>query len=262
MPLRLFVISLAVCAVLLPLGVAESTDCTSPVIVIPDGRLTQSSFPQNTTFWYGIFAQAGHSYSVEFEPPADNYLNATRPQFSALGVFGPTDYLQACRGSSSVAVTQNSGYAPVILKSGNGAGRRASFTALSAGLHLVSVTNVAGTGGYSFRAVDTTLITIRWNTSTGYDALWVLTNTSDMPITGTITAIDMNGQVIAAMHISIPPGGRVARSSAVGDMNLPRNAAGWAMFSHNGPPNAIVAEAFMIGPTSTLPEKFEPLTPR
>jgi len=42
MPLRLFVISLAVCVVLLPLGVAESTDCTSPVIIIPDGRLTQS----------------------------------------------------------------------------------------------------------------------------------------------------------------------------------------------------------------------------
>jgi hypothetical protein len=37
-------------------------------------------------FWYGIFAQAGHSYTVEFEPPADNYLNATKPQFGAISV--------------------------------------------------------------------------------------------------------------------------------------------------------------------------------
>ncbi len=201
--------------------------------------------------------KASHSYSVEFEPPADNFLNATRPQFSPLAVFGPTDYLQACRGSSSVTFTQNSGYAPAILKNGNGAGRRASFVAPSAGLYLVHVTNVAGTGGYSFRAVDTTLVSPRWNTATGYDALWVLMNISDMPITGTITVIGANMQVVASVPLSIPPGGRVARSSSTSDINLPRNTSGWVMFSHNGPPNSIMAEAFMIGPTSTLPEKFE-----
>src|SRR5208283_3967439 len=163
--LRLLVLFVSFCATFAPWGVAESTDCTTPVIIIPDGRLTQSSFPQNTTLWYGVYAQVNHSYSVEFEPPADNYLNAIRPRFGALSVFGPTDYLQACRGSSSVAVTPNSGYAPVILKNGNGAGRRASFTALSAGLYLFAVTNVGGTGNYTFRAVDTTLIGIRWNTA-------------------------------------------------------------------------------------------------
>jgi len=262
MPLRLLVISLVVCTTLVPLAVAESTDCTTPVIIIPDGRLTQSSFPQNTTFWYGIYAQARHSYSVEFVPPADNYLNAIRPRFVPIGVFAPTDYLQGCRGASSVAVTQNSGYAPVIFASSNGAGRRVSFTAQSAGLYLIQVTNSVGAGGYTFRAVDTTLVAVRWNTATGYDALWVLMNVSDMPVTGTITVIDMNGQVLTAVQLSIPPGGRVARSSGTSDVNVPRNTAGSAMFSHNGPPNSVMAEAFMIGPTSTLPEKFEALMPR
>ena len=34
------------------------------------------------------------------------------------------------------------------------------------------------------------------------------------------------------------------------------------MFSHNGPPNSVMAEAIMIGPTTTLVEKFEVATPR
>ncbi len=241
---------------------AESTDCTAPVIIIPDGRLTQSSLPQTTSFWYGIYTQARHSYSVEFEPPADNYLNTVRPRFAPLSVFAPTDFLQSCHGTSSVVITQNSGIAPAILVNSNGAGRRISFTAQTAGLHLIQVTNVMGAGAYTFRAVDTTLIGIRWNTATGYDLLWTMLNVSDMTITGTFTALDMSGHVIVESQFSIPPGGRVAASSATNDLNLPRNSVGSAMFSHNGPPNSIMAEAFLNGPTSSLPEKFEALTPR
>src|SRR5271165_3078000 len=136
---RLALLLVVISAALAPRVCAESTDCTTPVLMIADGRITQSIFPQNTTYWYGIYAQAGHSYSLEFEPPADNYLNATRVQFTTLAVFGPGDMLQACRGASSVVVTQTSAYAPVIRSNGivNGAGRRVSFTAQSAGLHLV-----------------------------------------------------------------------------------------------------------------------------
>src|SRR5271165_4632054 len=119
MSLRIFTILLAVCATVAPWVSAESTDCTTPVVIIPDGRPTQSSFPQSTTYWYGIYAQAGHSYSVEFEPPADNFFNTNRPLFNSFSVYGPTDYLQGCRGGSTVTVTPNSGYSPVILKSGN-----------------------------------------------------------------------------------------------------------------------------------------------
>src|ERR1019366_6421335 len=152
MPTRLLLSLLVITAIYAPRTLAESTDCTAPVLIIADGRGTESLFSQNTTYWYGIYAQAGHSYAVEFEPPADNYLNATRVQFATLSVFGPGDTLRACRGSSSVAVTQNSGYAPVILRSGNGAGRRVSFTAQGAGLYLISATNLSGSGNYSFRA--------------------------------------------------------------------------------------------------------------
>jgi hypothetical protein len=264
MLLRPAAVLFAVCFVFSVPSTAESTDCTVPVLIIPDGRLTQSSFAQNTTYWYGIYAQANHSYSVEFVPPADNSQNANHPEFNSISVFGPNDYLPGCRGVSTVSITQNSGYSPVVRSSAgvngatttNGAGRRISFIAPTAGLYLIAATNLTAAGVYTFRAVDTTLISIRWNTSTGYDAQWVLMNVSDMPITGTLTAVDMSGRLVAAVQIVISPGGRVSRTSGPGDMNLPRNMAGSAIFSHNGPPNSIMAEAFMIGPTTTLGERF------
>jgi hypothetical protein len=252
MRLRLALLLVVISAALAARVCAESTDCTTPVLMIADGRITQSIFPQNTTYWYGIYVQAGHSYSMEFEPPADNYLNATRVQFTTLAVFGPGDMLQACRGASSVVVTQNSGYAPVILKNSNGAGRRVSFTAQSAGLHLVAVTNVAGTGSYSFRAVDTTLFNVRWSTWSGYTNQWSFMNVSDMPISGTLTIYTGTLGVLAVVQISIPSGAQAFRFSSPSDLNLAANQGGYAIFSHNGPPNSIIADAYMINATGTV----------
>jgi len=235
-----------------PRALAESTNCATPVLIIADGRITQSTFPQNTTFWYGIYAQAGHSYSVEFEPPADNYLNTSGVQFAALGVFGPGDYLAGCHGVSSVTVTQNSGYAPVILKNGNGVGRRISFTAINTGLYLIYATNVSGNGSYTFRAVDTTLFNFRWSTWNGYDNQWGFMNLSDMPITGTLTAYDSNNRAIVAVQFSIPNAGRVFRRSGPSDLNLPRDNSGYVVFSHNGPPRAVTADAYLINPTGVV----------
>src|SRR5271165_7130649 len=103
MSLRIFTVLLAVCATVAPWVSAESTDCTTPVVIIPDGRPTQSSFPQSTTYWYGIHAQAGHSYSVEFEPPAQNNVNGGGAQFNLIVVYGPNDY-EVELGTSAIDV--------------------------------------------------------------------------------------------------------------------------------------------------------------
>lgn len=60
---RLTIALLAVCSSFSTLAVAESTNCLFPVLIVPDGRLTQSTFPQNATFWFAIYTQAYHSYS-------------------------------------------------------------------------------------------------------------------------------------------------------------------------------------------------------
>lgn len=177
-------------------------------------------------------------------------------------MFSPNDFLQACKGNSTVTVTPTSGYFPVINRSSNGAGRRASFTASVSGLHLISVTNVWGSGVYSFRAVDTTIINIRWNTLSGFDIQWIILNATEMPITGTLSVFDMSGQLLGAVPINLPARGRVSRSSAVTDLNLPRNLAGSALFSHNGPPGSIMTEAYMIGPAAWIPEGFDAVVSR
>ena len=261
MLLRLLTAFLLVASTIVPSAVAERSDCLAPVLIIPDGRITQGTFPLNTTYWYGIYAQAGHSYSVEFEPPADNYLNTIRPQFSGLTVFDPSDTLQGCRGNSSLAFTPNSGYAPAINKNSNGAGRRVSFIARSSGLHLIAVSNVASTGSYTFSAADTSLFNPRWGTNGGNDVQWNFFNVSDMPITGTLTLSDNNGMVILAVTVNIPPGGRSGRNTGSSDLNLPRNLSGSAIFSHNGPPNSILADAFVTnaGLLAPMPVKLEPM---
>jgi hypothetical protein len=243
---------------------AESTDCTTPVVIIPDGRLTQGVFPQGTKYWYAIYAQDRHSYSVEFEPPNDNFSNTSRPVFSAISVYGSTDYLQACSGTSTVAVTPTSGYSPVVAKGGNGAGRRISFVAKGAGLHLIAVSNVMGSGGYTFRAVDTTLVNVRWNTNNGNETQWLVFNVSDMTVSGILTVFDTSGVVVATSQIVLPPNGRATRYSGYTDLNIPRNQAGGAIFNHNGPPNAILADAFLVYPPGAPPiaVKFEALPSR
>jgi len=255
----LFALILVSCCLIL----AESTDCANPVLIVPDGRITQSSITQNATFWYGIYATTGHSYSVEFEPPADNYAGASHVIFSQPTVFGPNDTLAGCRGTSSVQVTPTSSYTPTIQKNGTGAGRRVSFTASVAGLYLVVLTNNGTAGNYTFQAVDTTLINVDWSTGGGFDSEWMFHNVSDMPITGVLTVYDFGNNVLSTAQTYIPPGAGVMRYSYWFDLNLPRNRTGYALFSHNGPPNAIMAINYTVNAVFTViaPVRMDPVVP-
>ncbi len=246
-----------------PFALAESTDCTVPVLIVTDSRVTQSTFPQSATFWYGIYAQAGHSYSIEFVPAADNWISTLHVQFGPISVYGPNDGLQGCRGNSSVALTQNSGYSPV-LRNGNGTGRRVSFTAQSGGLYLISIANVAASGAYSFRAVDTTLFNPRWSTYGGYDNAWGFLNASDMTIVGTLTVYDTSGRALRSAYLTLSPGAEQFKFTFPTDMNLPRNSAGYATFSHNGPPNSVIADAYMenLSINVVFTSKFEARGPQ
>jgi hypothetical protein len=241
--LLLLFLGLFVCTAAL----AESTNCGDPVLMIPDGRITQSSFSQNSIYWFGIYVQQGHSYSVEFESPADNYGTTPRVFIGAITVFAPSDALTGCKGPSSVAVTPTSGYSPVIQKGGNGAGMRIAFTAQSAGNYLIAVSNAGTAGGYSFRALDTTLVNPRWSTCGGYFTHWGLLNVSDMPIVGVLTVFGPGGRPVVIAQVNLAPGEEQFRISLPSDLNIAPNSAGYAIFSHNGPPNAIVADAYMVG---------------
>jgi len=143
-------------------------------------------------------------------------------------------------------------------------GWRISYTAQSAGLYLISATNVAGAGSCTFRAVDTMLFNPRWDTVSGNDVQWGLLNVSDMAVTGTLALLDANGQVIVAVQVSIPPGRRIAPYIGNSDLNVARNVVGSVMFSHNGPPNSILGDAFLLSSPGVphVAVKFAPVAPR
>jgi len=251
---------------------SESTDCSNPTIVVPDGRLNESVFPApppgktNTTYWYGFFGQSGHSYAIEFLSPADNdpIHNSTTVSFNTFQVWGPNDVLTSCNGNSSVNKVSTSAYSPVLMHNpGYGDGERFAFTAATPGLYLMTISNSGGTGNYTFRVVDTTLFNPRWSTWSGYDTQWGFANLCDMAITGTLIVYDSNGYLVTQVSFTLTasgqPGSYTLRNSSAGDLNIARNRNGYAVFSYNGPPQAIQADAYFINATATVivPTKFE-----
>ena len=248
-------------------GAAESTDCGNPVLIVADGRQTNSTFAQGTSNWYGIYASAGHSYSVEFVPPADNFATTPKVIFVTIGainVFAPSDLQAGCQGRSSVVVADTSAASPALFRSGIGMGHRVSFTASGGGLYLIKVVNYGGMGSYTFRAVDTTMFSQRWSTFGGYDNHWGFLNVSDVPISGVLTVFDNLGNLVAAAQIYLPVGNVRLKFSFPSDMNLPRNDAGFVMFSHNGPPGSVMADAYManLNLNIVFPSRFETRSPQ
>jgi len=246
----------------------EATDCINPSLVQADNRIVTSHFAgtsnnNNPTYWYAFYGQAGHSYSVEFVATPDNQPSNTTISFGNLYVWGPNDIraLQqnSCFAASSVAYYATQAYSPAVAKSKYGTGQRISFTASGSGLHIVSVTNFQAAGTYSYRFTDTTLFNPRWSTWSGFDTSWGFTNMSDMPITGTLYVYNSGNQLLVAASISIPANQRVSSGSSPANLNLPRNNSGYALFAHNGPPGAVLADAYLQNSTVTVivPEKFE-----
>ena len=250
-------------------AMGEATNCLYPSLVQADNRMVTSHFDgsfngNNPTRWYAFYGQAQHSYSVEFVATVDNENNDTSIVFSNLYVWGPSDVgpLQqnGCFGSSSVTYYATQAYSPTLAKSKYGTGQRISFTASAGGLNMVAITNSGEQGTYSYRFTDTTLFNARWSTWSGYDTSWGFTNMSDMSISGTLYIYGPNNKLLASPKMTIPAGQQVFRSSHPTDLNLPRNNAGYALFAHNGPPGAILADAYVQNATATVivPEKFEP----
>jgi hypothetical protein len=247
-------------------ALAESTDCLNPSLVQADDRLVTSHFAGRSgsstpTYWYAIYGLAGHSYSAEFVATPDNESVSTSIYFNNLYVWGPSDIssLQqnSCAGPSSVAYYATQGYAPAVAKSKYGVGQRISFTAATTGLYIFSVTNYQAAGTYSYRFTDTTLFCARWSTLSGGDSHWSFTNLSDMPITGTLNVYESSGRLVVAAPVVLPAGGHSSHYTASSDLNLNRNLAGYAVFSHNGPPQAVLADAYLVTTTGLVFVKFE-----
>lgn len=243
-----------------PVLVAESSDCNNPSVLVPDGRTVESTFAGSTTYWYGFQAIAGHSYSVEFLAPAENIAGSSKIQLAGFIIFAPSDVLGGCHGTSSVVTVATQNNSPMLATSNYGGGRRQSFIAQATGFHPLTITNIAAQGGpIAYRVVETTLFSPRWSTYSGYLSQWGFMNLSDVSVHGVFTVYSASNQMLTSVTVTIPPGQLAMRSSVNGDLSLPPNSSGYAIFGHYGPPQSLLVDAYALngGATTVIPIKFE-----
>jgi len=215
---------------------AEGTTCPAPTVIVPDGRITTSTIPTGTSYFFRITSRAGNSYSAEFH----NVLGAAIQTPGTLTVFSDA----AC--ATPITPTDTSAVDPGDLN-----GARVAFTATTAQT-LFSLNNT--TGGpitYSFSVSDTTMFSPAWSTNGTFDSFFSFLNTTGGTVTGTLTLYNTAGTQVSMNPFTISGNSTAATNTSA--LATVRNSAGTAKFVHNGPPGAILAEAaianFTISPT-------------
>lgn len=220
-----------------------------------DGRVSP---PTDTTVVAGglqfyFFGIKGHSYSLD-AVAADNALPA-----------GWVNTCCSCPTSDMAGVTNTLGTDPA---DPSGAHVRKSFTATANTYYAFDVSN-------STKAIvsisETSLFSPQWTTFSGYITSWSFSNTTSAPIHGTLTLNDFSsGSQVAQVPVNSATGGVADNGILPGKtaflytysagINIAANMAGSAMFTHDGPPGAILAGSFTQSPGGILlPVKFEPI---
>ena len=225
------------------------TACSSPYIVVPDGRLTPSVIPARATVWFGASLTMGNSYSVEFKSVTGN----NGPPGS-LTVFKGDDL---CSGRSSLSSSDSATVDP----GESTAAVRVSFTATGTNpLYRMSLLNGAAIPvAYTVRVSETTQFSPAWSTNGPFNTFYSFLNTTGASLSGTLSLLDPAGGVVSTLPLAIPAGQTATANTA--SMGVARNRTGTARFTHNGPPGAIEAEAaianFSLSPAYVQPVKFQ-----
>jgi hypothetical protein len=242
-------LSLFVFVGLLQAGVAPAAFaegiCGLNTVIVPDGRITQSTIPANTTFWYTVSpANPGRSYSAEFRSVID------RPPTAAFALLVTTD----CTGNPYPDVRNTNAIDPGV--QGGGGQRRSIVITAQHPVVMFAVTNPNAVAmSYTFSVAETTMFSISvrdaqygpdrdgktglMTSNTGCQFFFI--NTTNATITGTLTILRRGGEDITRQVI-LAPGAPVYDSN--GDDNLSSFLSpGIIKFTHNGPPGAVLVDA-------------------
>jgi hypothetical protein len=250
MKLRLIAVILFIGLWTLPAG-AEGTTCGFPTMIVADGRITRSSIPAATTFFFAWENLSGRSYSVEVKSAVAAYNIAPGTV---------TIYNQATGNNCTVPlVTKDTGaFDPQV-----SAGERRSLKAVST-IHWVKVENAGGTPiDYTISVSETTMFSPRWSTFGGFYTSWGINNTTS----GTCSVtLDVRNQANAAVGgspvtFNVNAGAIVFRDTRASDLNVAANQAGKVTLTHDCPPGAIQVDAFLVNdsavPFVIVPNKFD-----
>ena len=240
----------ALLLLVVPSGIrAEGTSCGEETVIVPDGRVTQSTIPGSTTFWFLFNATPGHSYSIEFKNAVAQW--GTSP--GTMSVY----YTNVC--STADTTTNTTTVDPAIFSTAN----RVSFTEptnTNANQVRMQIVNSSTTSyPYTFSVSDTTLFSPRWSTFSGFTTFYGFENTTSAAISVKLTLTDIASTVVATSTQSVPAGQIVYLTT--GQLGVANNDAGSAILSHNGPPGAILADCilgnFTVSPPTSMVGKFE-----
>jgi hypothetical protein len=224
---------------------------------IPDGRVTDTiSVPATGTVCFFFFGKAGRSYSVEVYGPIDG-VNTAEIFFGAAN--------EECPTADAPGYTFSETNDPPLKAppaTDEFLGRRGSFLAPTTAFYQYAATiTSAGAGQFTFSVSDTTQFSPAWSTNGSFDTFYSFHNTTSATITGTLTLRDTAGTIVDTAALSIPAGGTATTNTSA--MATPRNTAGTASLTHDGPAGAIQTEAaianFSITPTPYIQiVKFAP----
>jgi len=224
---------------------AEGTTCANPTVLVPDGRIASGTIANGVSYFFLISTRVGNSYSVEFMNPAGAAVQApgTVQAFSNL----------AC----GTALTANDTTTNDPKMTNNGV--RVSFTATTTNT-IVQLTNNTGSSvGYTYSASDTTMFSPAWSSGGTYQTYYSFYNTTSAVVHGTITLTTTAGAAAGTTVLTIQPG-RTAATNTVA-LATPRNLTGTAIFTHDGPPGAVLVESdianFNFATPYIQPVKFQ-----
>jgi hypothetical protein len=223
---------------------AEGTTCGTATAITPDGRITASTLPTATTFFFVVQTRMGNSYCVEFKN-----TSGAAPDVPGTVTASTTNLCNAFAGTRDTSAID-----PVDTFNTN----RLCWTATATD-HRFSVARGGGaTISYTFSAADTTMFSPAWSTNGSYATYYSFFNTTNSSITGTLTLTTSAGGAAGTTTLVVLPGQTAATNTVA--LGTPANQAGTAKFTHNGPPGAILVESdianFALSTPYIQPVKF------
>ena len=219
-----------------------SAQCNSVANTLADGRIV-GPFTVDSTGDVEIFVDvtAGHSYSFEV-------LQTTAESVPTLNIG-----LDPCPTGNPTGARDTTAIDPVL----NFSGARLSWTADTDSDDFVVSTASPFLTTFTVSVSDTTQYNPRWSTFSGFTTQWGFQNTTNFNITGTLKVFTTAGTLVSNTTFDIPSGRVVFKTSSA--LTITANQSGNAIFTHNGPPGGIQADAYFVSSDvkTVVPAKFE-----
>ena len=232
----------AILAVLLRPAPANAQCANIPLLA--DGRIN-TGFDSTTTNMSAFFTPTtGRSYSIEVTLPITTA--------GTVPFFGFISNTTNCPTANTAGLATVTGH---IEPKFAGNGTRWSVIAVNSTAIRVHVP----TQPFMVSVSETTLYNPSWSTVGGYFTQWGLQNTTSFTLNGTITVRESyGGSATYTRAVTLPPNVTtfLTTSEQFTGATIPAGRGGSAMFAHDGPPGAVLGDAYLISASQIVPSLF------